>query len=203
MSILTAPASGSPLPFPPRRFSVDEFHQMTQMGLFDGDDRVELLDGLVVTKMTKNPPHEFSLKQMDALLTGVLPPGWHTRPQLAITTADSEPEPDGAVARGENRDYSRRHPGPGDLALVAEIADSSLARDRIKAGIYARARIPVYWIVNLVDRQVEVYTDPTGPDADPRYRQRQDYRMGDHVPVVIDGREVGRIAVADILPDPG
>lgn len=203
MSTLTTPPSGSPLPFPPRRFSVDEFHRMTQMGLFDGDDRVELLEGLVVTKMTKNPPHEFCLKRADTRLTALLPSGWHTRPQLAITTADSEPGPDNAVARGEDRDYLRRHPGPSDIGLILEISDSSLARDRIKAGIYARARIPVYWIVNLVDFQIEVYTDPTGPDAEPRYRERKDYRMGDHVPVVIDGREVGRIAVADLLPDPG
>jgi putative restriction endonuclease len=85
--------------------------------------------------------------------------------------------------------------------LIAEVADSSLRRDRgWKKRLYARARVAVYWIVNLVDRQIEVYTEPTGPVKRPDYRQRADYKPGDKVPVVLDGREVARLAVNDILP---
>jgi Uma2 family endonuclease len=127
--------------------------------------------------------------------------GWHCRSQSATTTADSEPEPDLAVIRGSERDYLTRHPGPADMALAVEVSESSLPRDRShKTRIYARAAVPVYWIINLVDLQVEVYTDPTGPDPAPVYRTRRDYRPGDLVPFVMDGRELGPIPTQDLLP---
>ncbi len=85
--------------------------------------------------------------------------------------------------------------------MIAEISNTTLAQDRgLKRRIYARAGVACYWIVNLVERQVEVYTDPTGPDANPTYRQRRDYRSGEDVPVILDGVEVARIVVADLLP---
>jgi Uma2 family endonuclease len=84
-----------------------------------------------------------------------------------------------------------------DCVLVVEVADSSLPNDRgRKQLIYARARIPIYWIINLIDRQVEVYTTPL-PDG---YQSRQDYTPGQDVPVVINGNEVGRIPVTELLP---
>ena len=110
---------------------------------------------------------------------------------------DSEPEPDRCIARGTIRDYADQHPGPDEIALIVEVADSSLADDRkLAAKVYGPAGIPVYWIVNLVDRQVEVYTDP-GPLG---YRSTESFAEGQSVPVVIDGQAVGRIAVSDILP---
>ena len=108
----------------------------------------------------------------------------------------NEPEPDQAVVRGTIRDYSDHPPGPEDVALIAEIAYSSLAEDRKMASVYGNAGIPVYWIVNLVDRQVEVYSEPT----DERVRDHKVYLPGDTVPVVIDGQVVGQIAVDDLLP---
>jgi Uma2 family endonuclease len=87
------------------------------------------------------------------------------------------------------------------VLLVAEVAETSLAYDRDeKQQIYAEARLPVYWIINIVDRQVEVYTDPTGPAALPTYRRRQTFGENDVVPVVLDGQQVGQIAVRDLLP---
>ncbi len=109
---------------------------------------------------------------------------------------DSEPEPDLAVVRGTIRDYRHGHPGPADVALVVEIAASSVREDRAMAIIYAHARIPIYWILNLVDRQVDVYSDPS-PDG---YAMTELYSPGSQVPVVIDGAVVGRIAVEDFLP---
>jgi Uma2 family endonuclease len=100
------------------------------------------------------------------------------------------------LVRGKARDYVDRHPGSADIALVVEVADSSLAKDRRRTRIYGPGAIPVYWIVNLVDRQVEVYSDP-GPDG---YATRVDYALGADVPLVIDGDTVGQIAVADMLP---
>src|SRR5205823_1917874 len=93
-----------------------------------------------------------------------------------------------------------RHPGPRDTALVIEVAESSLHIDETAMlRACARARVPVYWIVNLVNRRVQVYTDPTGPAEEPAYGQRQDYPETYEVPVVLDGHEVGRIAVRDLL----
>jgi Uma2 family endonuclease len=118
-----------------------------------------------------------------------------------VTTADSEPEPDVAVIRGLREDYVARHPGPEDVGLLVEVAEASLDRDRgWKKRIYAAAEIPVYWIVNLVDREIEVFTRPSGPSDQPDYGTRQVFLPGDQVPVVLDGNEVGWIAARDLLP---
>lgn len=85
--------------------------------------------------------------------------------------------------------------------MVVEVADSTLEYDRtIKKQIYAHARIPVYWIVNLVDRLIEVYTDPSGPAEAPDYREHRDYLPEDEIPVILEGQEIGRLAVRDLLP---
>jgi Uma2 family endonuclease len=211
MSTVTAlpaiPGVAPPLPpvippLPIRRFTVDEYHQMIQAGILGEDDDVELLEGWIVPKMAKNPPHEaVTCWILNRRLAPHLPDGWHCRGQSAITTADSEPEPDIAVVRGSELDYLSRHPGPADMALVVEVSESSLPHDRLhKTRIYARASVPVYWIINLVDRQVEAYTHPTGPDPAPSYRAQQVYRAGDLVPFVVDGRELGPIPAQDLLP---
>ena len=188
-------------PFPVRRFTVEEYERMIGAGVIVDDDRFELLEGWIVPKMTKNPPHEVTLVLVPDALRVHLPGGWHIRGQSSTRTAESVPEPDVAIVRGAARDYGKRHPGPKDTALVIEVADSSLAQDRgIKLRLYARAGYPIYWIDNLVERKIEVYTDPTGPAANPTYRNRQDHGPDETVPLVIEGREVGRIAVRDLLP---
>jgi len=126
--------------------------------------------------------------------------GWRLRVQSAITTSDSEPEPDFAIVPGPAERYLPHHPLPADIATLIEVADSSLARDREKKRIYGHAGIAIYWIINLPDALVEVYSEPTGADAAPGYRQRQDYKANDAVPLVIQGKEGGRIAVRDLLP---
>ena len=132
---------------------------------------------------------------------GLLPPGWHVRSQEPITLGDSEPEPDVAVVRGDPEQYERSHPGPENVAMLVEVADASLDRDRsIKKQVYARAGIPAYWIVNLQERRIEVYTDPSGPADVPDYRRHEDYTAGSEVPLMIAGHEAGRIPVAALLP---
>ena len=106
------------------------------------------------------------------------------------------PRPDLAIVRGDWRTYLTRYPEPADTALVVEVSYTSLDEDRAMADIYGAGDIPVYWIVNLVDGQVEVYTDP-GPDG---YRSHEVLAPGHTLRVVLDGVEVGEIAVADILP---
>lgn len=188
-------------PTPVRRFTVAEYHAMIDGGVFAGDDRVELLEGWIVPKMTRKPPHDVAIDLAGDALRGCLPPGWRVRVQSAVTLADSEPEPDLAVVRGRARDYLDHHPRPGEIALVAEVADATLSEDRgLKARVYARAAIPSYWIVNLVDGQIEVLTDPTGPDPSPRYRSREVVGAGGSMSPVVEGRRLGPIAARDVLP---
>jgi Uma2 family endonuclease len=114
---------------------------------------------------------------------------------------EGEPEPDVALVRGDRREYVQRHPGPADVALAVEVADTSLARDRgIKKRMYAQAGISVYWIVNLIGRRIEVYTDPDRTSQTPDYRGHHDYEPSDTIPVVLDGVEVGTLSVAALLP---
>jgi Uma2 family endonuclease len=174
---------------------------MIRAGTLENAAPIELLEGWLVIKMPKNPPHSASTSKTRRHLTEVLPGGWSVDVQEPVTTPDSEPEPDLAVIRGLREDYVERHPGPDDVGLVVEIAETSLVRDRgWKKRIYAAAGIPVYWIVNLVDRQVEVLAQPSGPGERPDYGTRQIFLPGEEIPVVLDGREVGRIAVRDLLP---
>jgi Uma2 family endonuclease len=183
------------------RLSIDQYHAMIREGILTEDDPVELLEGLLIRKMSKKPPHSVVTCLVRKALERLVQAGWHVNTQEPITCEDSEPEPDVKVVRGAPRDYLNRHPGPQDVALVVEVTDSSLAQDRgIKKRLYAGARIPVYWIVNLLERQIEVYTDPSGPAEQPDYGRRQDFHAADKAPLVIEGREIGQIAVADLLP---
>jgi Uma2 family endonuclease len=84
--------------------------------------------------------------------------------------------------------------------MTSEVSDTTLSRDRtLKKRVYARARIAVYWIVNVVDRKVEVYTQPSGPADEPDHAQRQDYGVGDVLPLALDGRHVGEVPVAELF----
>lgn len=196
----SAPAEDLPI-MPVARLSVQQYHDMIRAGILSDDDRVELLEGWLVTQMSKNPPHSVATELAREALAKLLAQGWTIRTQEPITTQESEPEPDLAVARGERRTYSTRHPTPAEVALVIEVADTTLQRDRTdKKRIYARAGIAIYWIINLVNRQIEVYGDPTGPVVAPDYRLRQDFHDGDTVPVWIEGQQIGWLAVRDLLP---
>ena len=196
-----APSTRSPMPYSPvYRFSVSQYHRMIEAGVLTEHDRVELLEGWILPKMTHNPPHDVSVSLVQAEFLARVPAGWVVRIQSAITTPDSEPEPDAAVCRGPARRYVRSHPRPRDIGLLVEVADTTLAYDReFKGRLYARCRIPVYWVIDLLHRRIEVYTDPrTGKN--PGYTGQTTYGITETVPVVIDGREIGTIPVRDLLP---
>jgi Uma2 family endonuclease len=187
-------------PVPVLRFTVAEYEALVRSGAFPEHPRHELLEGWITPKMTKSPPHEVAISLANRLLIRLLGEGWEVRVQSAITTGDSQPEPDLALARGGARSYLDRHPGPGEVPLVIEVADSSLARDRgLKARVYARAGIPHYWIVNLADRRVEAHTSPGGA-ASPAYSRVESIGPDGVLPLVLDNVEVGPIAVRDLLP---
>jgi Uma2 family endonuclease len=144
--------------FPVRRFSVAEYERMAEIGLLTEDDSVELLEGWIVPKITKYPRHDTTIDILTQLLGRLLPPGWFLRVQNVLVTSDSEP--DVVVTRGEPKEYWKTHPRGSDVALVIEVSESSLRRDRRKRRIYARAGVPIYWIVNLDANRIEIYSVP-------------------------------------------
>jgi Uma2 family endonuclease len=189
-----------PFPLPIHRFTLQEYHRMIPGILREGEP-TELLDGWIVRKMSRNRPHDVALTLTEDAIGKVLPEGWFRRVQCAATTKTSEPEPDVAAVRGERRDYLKTHPRPKHIGVALEVSDTSLRYDRhFKGPLYARARIPAYWIINVIDRQVEVYSKPAGKGRAAKYTQQDIYRPGDMVPLVLDGREIARIAVDDLLP---
>jgi|SRR5215472_1242511 len=111
--------------------SVAAYHVMIDSGVLPTDEPAELLEGAVVPKLVRNPPHRIATRATRMALERSIPRGWYVDTQEPITTDSSEPEPDVAVLKGDSRDYPDRHPGPGDAGLIVEIADASLDRDRI------------------------------------------------------------------------
>lgn len=182
-----------------RRFSVREYHDMIAKGVLTESDPVELLEGLLVSKMPRSLAHDFAITALEMHLHQLVPRPNVVRGQCAATFADSEPEPDCIVARGPLSEYRTRHPGPAETLLVVEVSASSLERDRSDKGrIYARGGIPIYWIVNVEEKKVEVYSDPVGGAA-AEYRGHVDYSSTESIPLILDAREVGAIAVAELM----
>jgi Uma2 family endonuclease len=182
-----------------RRFTVEEYHELGDAGILTPESRVELIDGWIVEKPVQKRPHARCLAKLQKLLPRVVPASFEFQSQLPITLTTSEPEPDVVVMRGPAERYDDVNPGPRDLALVIGVSHTSLAIDQgPKYILYAAARVPVYWIINIVDAQIEVYTDPRGGKT-PAFRTRTDYRRGTSVPVVLNGRIVTEIAVNDLL----
>ena len=162
------------------------------------DPRVERVDGYLVKRTDINPPHMLETDRLRRQLDRIVPQDWFVREEKLIRIADfDELQPDNAVVRGDPESFDDHDPRPADVSLLVEVSGSSLDRDRGKEWLaYAKCGVSVYWIVNLVNRRVEVYTAP-GPDG---YASHQDFLTGEDVPVAIAGIDFGRIAVSEILP---
>lgn len=185
------------------RMSLETYHELVNAGTFAPGEAVELIHGYVVEKMPKNPLHakanQWLLIYFSKLID--IDQGWYFAIQDPITLADSEPEPDFAVIRGSPDDHEE-HPGPLEVALLIEVSDSSLGFDEsIKMQLYAANNIVEYWIVNIAERQIQVYTEPFQTGDRAAYRQQTIYVVGDTIPVILDGREYGRILVSAIMPE--
>jgi Uma2 family endonuclease len=179
------------------RLNIEKYEAMVRSGVFTKHDRLHLINGILVAKMTKKPSHVIACEKSRDSLLRAIPAGWRVMVEAPVRIPDfSEPEPDIALARGHAEDYEERHPLPPDIALIVEVADSSLKQDRDLEVVYAGGGIQVYWIVNLIDQQVELYSDP-GPSG---YRVRAIFKSGQRIPLKIDGVMVGEIAVDDMLP---
>jgi Uma2 family endonuclease len=187
-------------PYTVHRWTRVEYDRVASLGVFDGEP-LELLAGELVVAEPKGAYHATALGKSADLLRAVLPPGWIVRWQDPIALDDeSEPEPDLAIVQGTRDDFRDAH--PSRPALVIEIAESSLAFDREQKGsLYARAGLADYWIVNLVDRVLEIYRDPM-PDASARYGWRYASRQVVRAPESASPLSLSRIAitVAELLP---
>jgi len=199
----TAALPQQPPDLPPirlHRLSVKQYHRMIETGVLTENDPVELLEGLLVSKMPHHPSHDGSISVLGRELRLMLPTKWIVRIQSAITLDRSEPEPDLVVALGPEERYFAAHPTASDIALAVEVSDSSLDFDRRdKLRVYARNNIPVYWIVNLMEKVVEIYADPK-PGKVPAYRSREVRGLEFGVDVVIAGKKIAGIAVRHLFP---
>jgi len=184
------------------RLTARQCQAMARAGIFRDDHHIELLGGLLVQKMTKNPPHNFTVGATGRHLATLLTPHWVVWEEKSVELARRwQPEPDIAVLIGPDRRYESVTPTAADVVLLVEVADTSYARDRgRKWRKYAAAGIPTYWIVNLAKRQVEVYRQPQGKGVNAAYGSVEIYSDDAAVPVVIGDQEVGRLNVADLLP---
>jgi Uma2 family endonuclease len=178
------------------RYTADSYFALVEEGLISPDDRVELLDGIIVAMPPQDPLHASGIRRVDRALRRALGPEVLISPQLPFVAAPrSVPEPDLAVLPGSVDDYDTRH--PTRALLVIEVAVSSLVQDRLtKSRIYAQAGVPSYWIVNLRDRVVEWFADP---DPDSRvYRARGTSNDASALPLAaLPGVT---ISAADLLP---
>lgn len=154
----------------PYRFTREEYYRLWESGLFS-DKRVELLDGEIITMPPQNPPHAGITSRLAAVVILSLGRTFTVRIQAPIVLNDwSEPEPDVAICRFDADDYQGEHPKASDVLVVMEVAQSSLGYDRRRKTIaYATSGIPEYWIINLIDNRIEVFSDPD--PAAQRYRQ--------------------------------
>jgi Uma2 family endonuclease len=183
-----------------RRWRRAEYERLVELGIFVGE-RLELLDGLLVVQEPQGSPHAAIVAHIGQILASVFGGGWHPRLHAPLAlNDDSEPEPDVAIVAGKALDYLDGH--PSSAALVVEVADSSLRLDRrVKSGLYARAGLTEFWIVNLVAGALEVHREPQ-PSADAAYGWV--YRSVDVLrpPATVTPLAApdARIPVADLLP---
>jgi Uma2 family endonuclease len=185
-----------------RRFSKREYYRMGELGFFRGQ-RVELIEGRILVMSPQNALHSTGVTRVLNALVPVFATGHVVRPQLPLDLGQTtEPEPDVAVVVGDVDDYTQAH--PTSAVLIVEVSDSTLSYDRNRKGsLYARSGVQDYWIVNLVQRQVEVYRAPI-PDASRRYGHRYSSRVdllpgAGVTPLALPGVS---IPVADLLPRP-
>ncbi|ACY49037.1 protein of unknown function DUF820 [Rhodothermus marinus DSM 4252] len=178
------------------RWTREAFEKLAEVGLIEPDARLELVDGEILQKMSpQSSRHAAAIRRIEETLRSVFPlDRYDVRVQLPLALGPySEPEPDVAVVEGTLDDYVEAH--PSTAVLVVEVADASLQFDRTrKAALYARAGIPDYWIVNLLDGVLEVHRQPEGDT----YRERLVLPSQERVRPL--ARPEVEIAVAELLP---
>ena len=205
MSTATAVApSQAPRAVVPYDLTVDLYSRMVESGLIPQDRRVFLSDGRLFEKMAKTKAHGFVGAAIVKAVDRRLPDGWSLWPESTIVLdAINAPLPDFALVRGASPlDFANpaRYPGPGDVGLLIEVAVTSL-RDDLTTALeqYARALIPVYWVVDVLGRRILVHTEPRVVDGRGEYAHVEIYQAGMSLPLVLDGQEVARIPFDELL----
>jgi Uma2 family endonuclease len=192
---------GEPSPF---RLSAEAFFRGVELGVFPGEARVYLWNGVLYEKMAKKIAHAATNETARTALLAALPPGWSLWGENPILVDDfTAPLPDLAVVRGTARDYFTRGsvPRAGEIGVVIELSDATLRTDLTKSlAKYAGAGLLIYWAINLVAWRVEVYSSPVVENEVSAYSSRQTFEPGQEVPLVLDGIEVARVAVSALLP---
>lgn len=179
-----------------RKFTVDEYYRMAEVGILHPDERLELLEGDIVVMPPIGEPHAVGVDNSNLSFVEVSRGRFIVRVQNPVRLdAESELQPDFALLRLRGDSYINSHPGPDDVLLVVEVSDSTLAYDRgVKLNLYAQANIPETWIMNLVDDCIETFTGP-GPNG---YANQAVYRRGDRISPT--GLPDVEFAVDDLLP---
>jgi Uma2 family endonuclease len=184
-----------------RRFSRAEYERLIDLGVFQPGEAIELIGGELVVAEPQGAAHYTAIRKTAKALEAAFGPGWDVRTQGPIgLDEDSEPEPDVAVVPGSPDDYGRAH--PSRPVLTVEVAESSLGVDRHRKGsLYARAGLPDYWVLNLLDRVLEVYREPAPDPAAPfgwRYARSNVFDQSTRVtPLAAPGSS---IPVSHLLP---
>ena len=179
------------------RYTVERYFTLVDEGVLEPEDRVELLEGVVVSMSPRNPPHDTGITLVADALYEAVGRRAVIRVQCSLVIGRfSVPEPDVALVTGTPRDYTTAH--PSTALLVVEVADSTLPQDRLtKSRLYAAAGIPEYWIVNLRDACVEIRRDPNV--AARTYGSLTTVRAGERIELV--ALAGANVAVADLLPN--
>jgi Uma2 family endonuclease len=189
--------------------TLDQYVRMIEQGILPEGEPIELLDGFLVRKdrskagedpMTVGVEHMWAVKNLDRVLAEAKRLGCHVALQQPIALPpDGAPEPDGAVVRGSMDDYRARYPSAPDVPCVIEVADSSVHHDRVtKKRVYAKGGIAQYVIINLVDRQVEVFEEPAA--AEERYARETVIKPGDTVRFSTGAGRAIEVEVTRLLP---
>lgn len=198
-TIIAPPLSSSPGPGP-RRWTIEEYRKLGKAGLFT-DRKTILLDGEIMVMPLPDPPHNLSLGLADQYLRSICPAGHHVRNQMAFDVGtENDPGPDLAIVPGSLRDYADRQ--ASEAVLVVEVADSSLLLDTTrKVELYAAARVPEYWVIDLKNRKLLVFREPL-PQPEGRgaeaYRARFAFDADQEVAPL--AAPAGTVKVADLLP---
>lgn len=194
---------------PLHRLTLDKYHWLIEQGFFQPDDRVELIEGVLVDMSPLGPPHADTVDSLTEELVTKVKRRAKVRIQQPITLPEqtTEPEPDFVLA-ARTQVYRTKHPLPADVLLVGEVSDSTLAYDRgKKARLYAEAGIQEYWIVNLIDNVLEVYRNPMGSGSNAGYKTKLTYPPNEKIAPLalptchIDLTTVFFGAVDDVSPE--
>jgi Uma2 family endonuclease len=150
-------------PFTLRLWTVEDYHQMAAAGIFHPEERVELIAGQIIRMSAKGTAHTAAVRRTANVLRNLLFNQAEVYTQDPIQLNDfSEPEPDVAVVRLDPLDYADHHPTPSEVYLIIEVADSSFKYDReTKAKVYAKSGIADYWVLDVIDRKLHVFREPT------------------------------------------